>query len=217
MEQMAPRKLKPVSDRVVCSVSVFRFSIFLNSVLQEDLYAAIRATQENANLSTYNAALPNAPNPCMRISGTGLVPLPLTGKDAKGIGAAASAAQADDQGASTTRGYWEISRDGVLFGNLKFEAYLEAKVLPPLADQLGLDWGAKSVPNLSFEKLVLCESDFWCVPAFCMDIVIFLTLSSYSLPPCSTEQNQDGEIVLGRLLVLLPSRAPYRWKRQGGQ
>ena len=171
MELATFRRPGPIGKRVVCSIlhfpSVF---FFVNFALQNDLYAAVRAAPDCAAPSFYNAVLPDAPNPCMHISGSGLTPLPLTVKDAQGIISAANAVQADAQDVTHAGGYWEISRDGVLFGNPKFEAYLESKVLPPLATHLGLDWGAEATPNLEFEKLVLCESDFRYALLLCIRI-----------------------------------------------
>ena len=111
--------------------------------------------------------LTNSPNPCLSISGLGLVGLPLSERDAKAIISCAALAPFG-RGERTVvdkdvRDTWEIEPSKLSFLNPEWEIFLTKNVCPEVCQSLGVAIG-DSPPKMELYKLLLYEKGSQYVP-----------------------------------------------------
>ncbi|KAF9525405.1 hypothetical protein CPB83DRAFT_909165 [Crepidotus variabilis] len=109
----------------------------------------------------YHASiLTQAPNPCLQISGLGLVGLPLSERDAETVISCATLAPFG-KGERTVvdkdvRDTWEIEPAKITFANSEWETYINGHVCQEACRSLGVEYG-NSPPRMEFYKLLLYE------------------------------------------------------------
>ncbi|KAJ3510104.1 hypothetical protein NLJ89_g4866 [Agrocybe chaxingu] len=129
--------------------------------LRDDLEEALDDSNFSFQGSFYHASvLVNAPNPCLHISGLGLVGLPLSKRDAKALMSCATMA-AFGHGERTVvdkevRDTWEIEPSRVMFVNQGWEQYINGVVCHEVCKSLGVTiWNTP--PRMELYKLLLYE------------------------------------------------------------
>ncbi|KAF8954905.1 hypothetical protein BDZ97DRAFT_1970033 [Flammula alnicola] len=157
--------------------------------LCEDLENALESSNFAFKGSYYHASLqPSAPNPCIKISGCGLIGLPLSERDARGIISRASLAPFG-RGVQTVvdqsvRHTWEIEPRDIKFGNSEWKAWIEGVCLKAVCEGLGVEMNAKCGPKMELYKLLLYEK------------------GSHFLPHQDTEKANG---MFGTAVIVLPS------------
>jgi hypothetical protein len=132
---------------------------------QMDLQAALEGDFDFKGSYSYAAPSQDAPNPCLHISGLGVVGLPLSERDAKLI--IACSAQApygqDDKLVVNTqvRDTWELEPQMVQFGNPAWVGFMD-DVVKKVCQELGVAPSA-SHPRCELYKLLLYETGSQCV------------------------------------------------------
>ena len=111
--------------------------------------------------------LTTPPNPCLSISGLGLVGLPLSERDAKAIISWAALAPFG-HGERTVvdkdvRDTWEIEPSKLSFLNPEWEIFLTKNVCPEVCQSLGVSMG-DCPPKMELYKLLLYEKGSQYVP-----------------------------------------------------
>jgi hypothetical protein len=127
---------------------------------QGDLFAALEEDFDFKGTYACSFSYPAAPNPCLHISGIGLIGLPLPGRDAKLIKEYSTRApfgHGDRTVVDTkVRETWEIEPDKIQFGNTEWASFLERVVLQT-CEELGVAIEAKP-PKCELYKLLLYET-----------------------------------------------------------
>ncbi|KAF8908586.1 hypothetical protein CPB84DRAFT_1843480 [Gymnopilus junonius] len=156
--------------------------------LQDSLQDALGEENFEYKGTFYHAQLLTiAPNPCLQISGLGLVALPLSEAVAKSIISCANLAPFG-HGERTVvdksvRDTWEIEPSGVSFLNPHWEPYVRKTVVRQVCESLGVEIG-KQPPKLELYKLLLYEK------------------GSHFLPHQDT---QKAEGMFATVIIILPS------------
>ncbi|KDR72653.1 hypothetical protein GALMADRAFT_142951 [Galerina marginata CBS 339.88] len=156
--------------------------------LQEELQEAFEEHNFSFDGNFYHSALqPSAPNPCLFISGLGLVGLPLSERDAKAIISCSTLAPFG-HGERTVvdkdvRDTWEIEPSRISFANKQWEHYINKTVCAEVCNSLGVRLGSP-LPKMELYKLLLYEK------------------GSHFLPHQDT---QKAEGMFATVIVILPS------------
>lgn len=128
--------------------------------------------------SYYHAStLSHALNPCLYISGLGLVGLPLSERDAGAIVACSTLAPFG-HGERTVidkdvRDTWEIEPSRISFANGEWDNYVNKTLCGELCKSLGITIG-NSPPRMELYKLLLYETGSQCV-----SLIIFRRMFTY--------------------------------------
>uniref|UniRef100_A0A8H8CPT0 Prolyl 4-hydroxylase alpha subunit Fe(2+) 2OG dioxygenase domain-containing protein n=1 Tax=Psilocybe cubensis TaxID=181762 RepID=A0A8H8CPT0_PSICU len=131
--------------------------------LRDELWKATNEANTAFEGNFYHAStLANALNPCMSISGLGLVGLPLTNRDAGAIIANCSAPALSGKGKrnvapQAVRDTWEIDSRLVSFGNTGWKNYVDNTLSREVCKSLGVKIGAHP-PKMELQKLLLFDS-----------------------------------------------------------
>lgn len=134
----------------------------------------------------YHASILNyALNPCLCISGLGLVGLPLSERDAKAIISCSTLAPFG-HGERTVidkdvRDTWEIEPSRISFMNAEWENYVNKTLCAELCQSLGISAG-NNPPRMQLYKLLLYETGSQCVTLFIVPfctLIYFLAYSSF--------------------------------------
>ena len=126
-----------------------------------DLEEALDDQNFTFNGTFYHAGLlTTAPNPCLEISGLGLIGLPLSERDAQAIASSANLAPFGHGERTvvdkTVRDTWEVDPSKVRFTNPHWEPYLRSTVVHEVCKTLGVPIG-NHPPKLELHKLLLYE------------------------------------------------------------
>jgi hypothetical protein len=141
---------------------------------QQDLEDALGDANFSFNGNFYHAnTLTTAPNPCLYISGLGLVGLPLSERDAKSIVSCATLSPFG-HGERTVvdkdvRDTWEIEPAKIVFANPEWLKYVDGVVCSEVCRVLGVAIG-NSPPKMELYKLLLYETGSQSVIALLISI-----------------------------------------------
>ncbi|CAA7268308.1 unnamed protein product [Cyclocybe aegerita] len=130
--------------------------------LRDDLLNALHDDKFSFDGNFYHASLlTTAPNPCVTISGLGLVGMPLSKRDAKSIISCATLAPFG-HGERTVvdkevRDTWEIEPSRIEFANKEWEKFVRGPVCAEVCRELGVAVG-NSPPRMELYKLLLYET-----------------------------------------------------------
>lgn len=105
----------------------------------------------------HTATLPSAPNPCLKISGMGLIGLPLNQREALALLAVASPAHNQERSLDSvvnesTACTWDIEPDNVEFGNPLWTTWVQ-DASKEVCARLGIDMKKKPRPQIRLQKL----------------------------------------------------------------
>ncbi|KIM42098.1 hypothetical protein M413DRAFT_126557 [Hebeloma cylindrosporum] len=156
--------------------------------LQEELLDALKDRELSFQGSYYHSSLlTTAPNPCLYISGLGVIGLPLSERDARAIISCANLAPFG-HGERTVvdkdvRDTWEIEPARLSFTHPRWEAFIQNTVCTEVCKSLGVSMG-NNPPRMELYKLLLYER------------------GSHFLPHQDT-QKADG--MFATVVVVLPS------------
>ncbi|KAF8628062.1 hypothetical protein AX17_006065 [Amanita inopinata Kibby_2008] len=126
-----------------------------------DLECALRGNSDIPGNYAYSSAIPSTPNPCLTISGLGLISLPLSSEGAKKIIGRSSQAPYG-QGNLTlvnkqVRDTWEIEPGQVKFENPEWEKFVQGLMVEKVCPALGVEYG-NTPPRNELHKLLLYET-----------------------------------------------------------
>ncbi|KAF8908584.1 hypothetical protein CPB84DRAFT_1744211 [Gymnopilus junonius] len=129
--------------------------------LQDDLQDVLDNQHFSFTGTFYHAGLlTTAPNPCLHISGLGLVGLPLSDRDAKSIISCANLAPFGHGERTvidkTVRDTWEIEPARITFANPQWDLYIKSSVVLEVCKSLGVAIGTNP-PKSELYKLLLYE------------------------------------------------------------
>ena len=128
---------------------------------KDDLHDALSDANFAFSGSFYHASiLDTALNPCLHISGLGLVGMPLSERDAKALISCATLAPFGN-GERTivdkeVRDTWEVEPERVAFENPEWVNFVNGKVCNDVCKALGVSVGS-SPPKMELYKLLLYE------------------------------------------------------------
>ncbi|TFK34835.1 hypothetical protein BDQ12DRAFT_612637 [Crucibulum laeve] len=160
--------------------------------LIDDLEAALNGDFDFKGDYYYASILSQAPNPCLFISGLGLVGLPLSERDAKliiGCSVQAPYGQGHRTLVNTdVRDTWEIEPANIRFANPEWEPYVQQLAVKSVCQALGVA-PSRVAPRCELYKLLLYQSGSQC--RMC------------SFLPHQDTQKADG--MFATVIILLPS------------
>lgn len=140
-----------------------RLILFLFYLLKkDDLYDALSDANFALSGSFYHAGiLTTAPNPCLHISGLGLVGMPLSERDARSLISCATLAPFGNGERTVVdkevRDTWEIEPERIAFGNSEWVNFINGAVCNDVCKALGVSVGI-SPPRIELYKLLLYET-----------------------------------------------------------